>query len=162
DQWELWDILALLEEGGYHPRRPWKATPGDPEHICRIVPPESWRLYSISSAMSDAAELELTVGGLRYRAARGAVTRGEARSGTGSAFLASLGEGPSRTVSIKIVHPPRFSLPAEASRPIVMFAGGTGIAPMRGLLAERMRQPGAGANWLFFGTRDRGALHYRE
>ena len=51
DQWELWDLLELVIENGYNPKRLWKAVTGDYEHICRIVPPESWRIYSISSVM---------------------------------------------------------------------------------------------------------------
>ena len=47
DQWELWDLLDVLAESGYNTRRLWKALPGDSEHICRIVTPERWRLYSI-------------------------------------------------------------------------------------------------------------------
>jgi cytochrome b involved in lipid metabolism len=43
---------------------------------------------------------------------------------------------------------------------VVMFAGGTGIAPFVGMLEARAAQPGGGENWLFFGARSGGELHY--
>ena len=161
DQWELWDLLDLLVEAGYNPRRLWKAIPGDTEHICRLIHPEHWRLYSISSLRDD--ELHLTIGGLHYHTEETEVSREEERWGTGSGFLARLcaGEVAGR-ISIKVVHPPRFSLPADVTRPVVLFAGGTGISPMRGLIDERMQTPDAGETWLFFGTRTREEFYYQR
>jgi sulfite reductase alpha subunit-like flavoprotein len=164
DQWELWDMLDMLAEAGYNPKRLWKAIPGDYEHICRVILPERWRLYSISSAMGDD-ELSLTIGGLRYTTTDNEVSHTGQRWGTGSSFLARLSAGESpheRRISIKVVHPPRFSLPQDASRPIVMFAGGTGIAPMRGLIEERLRNRDSGETWLFFGTRQKEDFYYQD
>jgi sulfite reductase (NADPH) flavoprotein alpha-component len=165
DQWELWDLLALLEESGFNPKRLWKAVLGDYDHICRIVPPERWRLYSISS-MLDATpgELHLSIGTLAYHTHGGDVSHDAERWGTGSRFLTTLSPERSTPVSIKVVHPPRFSLPADPTRPVIMFAGGTGIAPMRGLIEDRMRDtsPDAGAAWLFFGTRSYDDFYYHK
>jgi sulfite reductase alpha subunit-like flavoprotein len=164
DQWELWDMLDLLAESGYNPQRLWKAIPGDYEHICRIILPERWRLYSISSAMGND-ELALTIGGLRYTTTATDVSHNSQRWGTGSSFLANLAaieSSTERRISIKVVHPPRFSLPQDASRPIVMFAGGTGIAPMRSLIEERLRNRNCGETWLFFGTRQKEDLYYQD
>ena len=163
DQWELWDLLETLATGGYNPKRLWKGVVGDYEHICRIIPPERWRLYSISSVMDENPdELALTIGLLHYTTETSSISRGDDRLGTSSSFLSSLCESApnSKIVSIKIVHPPRFSLPVDASRPMVMFAGGTGIAPMRGLIEARVREHAAGENWLFFGTRHRDEFYY--
>lgn len=170
DQWELWDLLGLLAENGYNPKRLWKAVPGDYEHICRVIPPERWRVYSISSVMDDphalsADEIHLTVSGLRYQTEAGALSNGAARWGTGSSFLARLADGETACagrVSLKVIHPPRFSLPDDTTRPVVMFAGGTGLAPMCGLIAERIRSEASGENWLFFGTRTREDFYYHE
>ncbi len=165
DQWELWDLLDTLTASGYNPRRLWKGVVGDYEHICRIIPPERWRLYSISSVMADnGEELALTIGSLHYKTADSDVSRLEHRQGTSSSFLTHLCEAEPRSkhVSIKVVHPPRFSLPLDSSRPIVMFAGGTGIAPMRGLIEERVKSHAAGENWLFFGTRHRDDFYYQR
>lgn len=166
DQWELWDMLNLLAREGYNPRRLWRAIPGDAEHICQIIQPENWRLYSISSVMShDADELHLTVGGLQYLTHDTEVSRADSRQGTGSTFLGHLAAGGApltETVTIKVVHPPRFNLPQDARRPIVMIAAGTGIAPMRSLISERIAGGATGANWLFFGTQERDDFHYRD
>ena len=112
--------------------------------------------------MSDD-ELHLTIGGLHYTTQETDVSRAAERWGTGSSFLARLcaGEVAGR-ISIKVVHPPRFSLPADVTRPVVLFAGGTGISPMRGLIDERMQTPGAGETWLFFGTRTREDFYYQR
>jgi len=80
DQWDLADALSLLAESGYDARRLWKAVPGDRDHICHVVPPERWRLYSISSVMDDprahgASEIHLTVGELAYDVEDTAVSR---------------------------------------------------------------------------------------
>lgn len=170
DQWELWDLLDMLKEGGFNPKRLWKAVTGDYEHICRVVPPERWRIYSISSVMENptahsASEIHLTVSGLHYQTQASDLSNEAERWGTGSSFLARLANGETAAggrVSLKVIHPARFSLPEDSRRPVVLFAGGTGLAPMRSLIAERIRANASGENWLFFGTRTRHDLYYQE
>lgn len=167
DQWELWDLLNLLAGNGFNPKRLWKATLGEREHVTRLVPPETFRTYSISSVMKNdnPDEMQLTIGGLYYQTKDTPVSRAASRTGTGSSFLSRLTTSPeieARRISVKIIHPPRFSLPDDPSRPVVMFAGGTGIAPFRSMLQERVVRSEAGKNWLFFGTRTRSELYYQE
>jgi sulfite reductase (NADPH) flavoprotein alpha-component len=170
DQWELWDMLDLISQAGFDPKRLWKAHPGEREHICRIVPPESFRMYSISSTMdhsslNGAEELTLTIGRLLYDTADTDVSRSEDRYGTASHFL---GDTTFTTpedrghVALKLVHPSRFNLPEDPGTPIVMFAGGTGIAPFRGFITERNQQENVGDSWLFLGTRTRQEFYYKE
>jgi hypothetical protein len=44
DQFELWDLLEQVKIGGFEPRRLLSALPGEPHHICGIVPPMLPRL----------------------------------------------------------------------------------------------------------------------
>ncbi len=164
DQWELWELLELLHEAGFAPAALLRAHPGERESICRIVPPERPRVYSISSAMEDptargAREIHLTLGRLRYDTEAGEVSRAGTRDGTASSFLARGPEGP---ISIKVIRPPRFALPKDPRTPIVMFAGGTGLAPFRSMLLERSRQAQRAETWLYFATRTRADLYHGD
>ncbi len=170
DQWELWDLLDLLSQAGFDPKRLWKAHPGEQEHICRIVPPESFRMYSISSTMdysslNGAQELTLTIGRLLYDTRDSDVSQTENRYGTASHFLGDTtftAPEDRGQVALKLVHPPRFSLPEDPGIPIVMFAGGTGMAPFRGFIMERNQQEKVGHSWLFLGVRTRQEFYYKE
>jgi sulfite reductase (NADPH) flavoprotein alpha-component len=46
-----------------------------------------------------------------------------------------------------------FRLTDEDSKPVIMIATGTGIAPFRGFLQDRNHRKATGDNWLFFGDR---------
>lgn len=172
DQWELWDLLDLLYESGFETRRLWKAEPWEAESICALVPPEPFRLYSISSAMGpepdDGAQtVDLTVARLDYRTHDTAVSQAGTRAGTASSYVRRVaGRRPDTdvlsAVPLQIVPAPRFHLPPDPQTPIVMFAAGAGIAPFRGFLQERLRQDGGGENWLFLGARTPEQLYYRE
>jgi len=168
DQWELWDLLNVLSQNGFDTRRLWKAEAGEVERICRIVPPETFRIYSIASIETDSQTQELTslqlmVGGLNYETPATAVSNHAQRKGVGSGYLSRLLDSQSnnRRVSIRLLHPPRFSLPKDSSQPIVMFAGGTGLAPFRSLIQARANES-SGENWLFFGTRTPDDLYYSD
>jgi sulfite reductase (NADPH) flavoprotein alpha-component len=170
DQWELWDLLELLDRQGFEPATLWRAHPGERHHVCRIVPPELPRMYSISSTVEGdergARELHLTIGGLRYTSIdTPPVSLPADRHGTGSSYLAepdAWGGEVGASVPFTIVHPPRFSLPDDASAPVVMFAGGTGIAPFRGFIQERAWRGDDGETWLFLATRTAGDVYYSD
>jgi sulfite reductase (NADPH) flavoprotein alpha-component len=44
-----------------------------------------------------------------------------------------------------------FALPADPNVPIIMIGPGTGVAPFRAFLHERVATKAPGRNWLFFG-----------
>jgi sulfite reductase (NADPH) flavoprotein alpha-component len=124
------------------------------------VPPEVFRLYSIASAREDesvgAEKLNLIIGGLDYQTPHTSYSYTQGRAGTASHFLRTMTGDPrfrEKLLSLTIVSTPRFRLPADPARPVVMFAAGSGIAPFYGFLQARSRLAETGENWLLFGTR---------
>jgi sulfite reductase (NADPH) flavoprotein alpha-component len=165
DQWELYDLLERLVEGGFAPQRLCRAERGDYENLCRLVPPLQPRLYSVSSIAGDGfatERLELTVGHLSYQSVESPTSIARRRYGTASTYLCTtLGARPGELVPFRIDHPPAFGLPADPSVPIVMFAGGTGIAPFRAFLQARVAAGGA-ENLLVVGARHGHLVPFRE
>jgi sulfite reductase alpha subunit-like flavoprotein/cytochrome b involved in lipid metabolism len=168
DQWELWDVLNLLYAGGYDVTRLWKAEPGHRDALCQIVPPEPFRLYSIASAPPPgqaARTLKLVVAGLGYTSAQTPWSYPRDRHGTASHFLRRVSVEGRHRLALQVVPTPRFRLPADPARPVVMFAAGSGIAPFLGFVAARTAPdpgtwpgatrpgPGPGENQLYLGVR---------
>jgi sulfite reductase (NADPH) flavoprotein alpha-component len=153
DQWELWDVLNLLYAGGYDVTRLWKADPREADAFCSVIPPEPFRLYSIASAPppgQPAKTLQLVVAGLAYESAATSWSYPRQRHGTASHFLRRASTDGWHRLSLQIVPTPRFRLPDDPGRPVVMFAGGSGIAPFLGFVAART---GPGENRLYLGVR---------
>jgi sulfite reductase alpha subunit-like flavoprotein len=160
DQWELPEIFGLVRDGIYDVRRLLRARPWEAESLARLVRPERFRVYSISSAPeAEAGSVQLTVGALTYAAPEGDPRRAE-RHGVGSHFL-TRGEADADPIPVEVVRPTQFRLPSDPARPVVMFAGGTGIAPFRAFMQRRASLAECGANHLFFGTRDQASFYYR-
>ena len=168
EEWELWDLLEVLMADGFSPIKLLQNKPNSVEHICRVVPPEYVRLYSISSAMTTptgsnltqgATELELTIGKLQYKNPQHHPFGSVIREGTASQFLAKNNGG---KIAIRIFPSPGFHLPHDVTRPIVMFAGGTGISPCRSFWLERTKNCNDVETWLFFSTATRKDFHYQE
>ncbi|GAA0423241.1 hypothetical protein GCM10010160_58680 [Acrocarpospora corrugata] len=124
DQWELWDVLNLLYAGGYDVTRLWKADPRENDAFCAVIPPEPFRPYSIASAPppgQPATTLRLVVAGLDYTSARTPWSYPRERQGTASHFLRRASAEGRQRLALQIVSAPRFRLPADPARPIVMF-----------------------------------------
>lgn len=165
ERWEVWDLVRMLEAQGFDPTRLWKADGSSSEHIARIVPPENFRSYSISSVMHEgedsATEIHLTVGRIRYRSEATDYAPATERFGSASNFLARVANR-KLPIALVVEHPPRFSLPKDPKRPIVMLSGGTGISPFRSFILHRQRLEETGDAWLFLGLRSREYLYYKE
>ena len=157
DQWELWDLLDLLHDDGYDVSRLISAEAWQAEALAAVVPPETYRLYSVSSAPGVAgvgddglsATLDLTVGQLTYE------SQGVERRGSASSYLGS-GAAKGAEVPLRVAHPRRFRLPDDPDAPIVMFAAGTGVAPFRGFV-----QSHPGPKWLYVAAQDESHELYR-
>ena len=103
------------------------------------------RLYSLaSSPKAHPNRVHLTINTVRYE------SHGRARKGVCSTFLADRVES-SAKVPVFIQSSPNFKLPQDGSKPIIMIGPGTGIAPFRSFLHERLACGHGGRNWLFFG-----------
>jgi sulfite reductase (NADPH) flavoprotein alpha-component len=135
------DVLAALEK--FPGLRP------DPEAFIEALEPLQPRLYSISSSPRvDPRRVALTVDAVRYEVG------GRRRLGVASTFLADRVK-PGDRVRVYVQKAHAFGLPADPSVPIVMIGPGTGIAPFRAFLHERMAAKAPGPNWLFFGHQRR-------
>jgi sulfite reductase (NADPH) flavoprotein alpha-component len=55
-----------------------------------------------------------------------------------------------------------FTLPEDPRTPIIMIGPGTGIAPFRAFMQERMTSQSEGKNWLFFGEWNRAYDYFYE
>jgi sulfite reductase (NADPH) flavoprotein alpha-component len=109
------------------------------------------RLYSIaSSPKAHPGEVHLTVSAVRYE------SHGRERKGVASTFLADrVGDTDYVKVFVQPAH--GFKPPANGDTSIVMVGPGTGIAPFRAFLEERLATGAKGKNWLFFGDQTRAA-----
>ena len=76
------------------------------------------------------------------------------RLGVASTFLAGRVE-PGAKLRVYVQKAHAFGLPADPNVPIIMVGPGTGVAPFRAFLHERMATKAPGRNWLFFGHQKR-------
>ena len=103
------------------------------------------RMYSIASSQNLVDdEVHLTLANIAYE------HDGEARWGVTSHFLTTLQDGD--MVRAFVEENSRFRLPEDKDRDLIMIGPGTGIAPFRAFVQERIANPGNGRAWLFFGN----------
>ena len=115
------------------------------------------RLYSISSSpKAHPDEVHLTIAAVRYDG------QGRLRKGVCSTFLADrCADHTPVPVFVQTSH--GFRLPENGDVPVIMCGPGTGIAPFRAFLEERLATGAKGRNWLFFGDQKRETdFLYRE
>jgi sulfite reductase alpha subunit-like flavoprotein len=65
-------------------------------------------------------------------------------------------------LAVGLVRPSRFGLPVDPRQPLLMIAGGTGLAPFRSFWQARRAAPERGPAWLFVGTREPGSLPFAD
>ncbi|KAL2782293.1 NADPH-dependent diflavin oxidoreductase 1 isoform c [Daubentonia madagascariensis] len=121
-----------------------------PDYLLDLIPPIRPRAFSIASS------LLILVAVVQYQ------TRlKEPRRGLCSSWLASLdpGRGPVRVPLW--VQPGGLAFPETPDTPVIMVGPGTGVAPFRAAIQERVAQ-GRTGNILFFGCRWRDQDFYWE
>jgi sulfite reductase (NADPH) flavoprotein alpha-component len=87
---------------------------------------------------------------------------GQLRFGVGSHFLCVEAEIEKTPIPIYIQMSNHFTLPEDPETPIIMIGPGTGVAPFRAFLQERLASQAGGKNWLFFGECHRKTDYYYE
>ncbi|MBW3129854.1 assimilatory sulfite reductase (NADPH) flavoprotein subunit [Hymenobacter profundi] len=104
------------------------------------------RAYSIaSSLLAHPDEVHLTVGAVRYE------SLGRQKQGACSTFLADRVQ-PDDTVRVFVEQNEYFKLPQDTATNIIMVGAGTGVAPFRAFVEERVELGATGRNWLLFGN----------
>jgi sulfite reductase (NADPH) flavoprotein alpha-component len=145
---ETLDVLAALEK--FAGPRP------DPEALIESLEPLQPRLYSISSSSRvDPRRVSLTVDTVRYPVGP------RVRLGAASTYLCERAQ-PGDRVRAYVQRAHAFGLPADPSVPIIMVGPGTGVAPFRAFLQERMATKAPGRNWLFFGHQHQACDFFYE
>jgi len=131
------DVLAALQK--------FPAIRPDPEAFVEALDPLQPRVYSISSSLKcNPGRVSLTVDAVRYKVGD------RARLGVASTFLASRIK-PGDRIRVYVQKAQHFALPADPNKPVVMIGPGTGLAPFRAFLQERLATKAPGPNWLYFG-----------
>ncbi|XP_077823130.1 NADPH-dependent diflavin oxidoreductase 1 isoform X1 [Macaca mulatta] len=128
-----------------------------PDYLLDLIPAIRPRAFSIASSMlAHPSRLQILVAVVQFQ------TRlKEPRRGLCSSWLASLdpGQGPVRVPLW--VRPGSLAFPETPDTPVIMVGPGTGVAPFRAAIQERVAQ-GQTRNFLFFGCRWRDQDFYWE
>jgi sulfite reductase (NADPH) flavoprotein alpha-component len=144
-----YDVLAALH------KFPHLAPPL--HRLVEALEPLQPRLYSISSSpRANPGRVSLTVDVVRY------AVEERLRMGVASTFLAErVREGDPTRVYVQKAH--AFGLPKDPATPLIMIGPGTGIAPFRAFLQDRLVTRAPGPAWLFFGhQREATDFFYRD
>ena len=143
--YRLWDFLKEHPEASLDPQSIANC-------LTRLIP----RLYSIASSQNHVGnEVHLTVALVDY------ISQNQQRLGVCSRFLYEhSSEG---KVPIYLKKTRDFLLPKDPSKNLIMIGPGTGIAPFRAFMQERLIQKATGKHWLFFGDwHEQEHFYYKE
>ncbi|MBS0632275.1 MAG: sulfite reductase subunit alpha [Verrucomicrobia bacterium] len=115
------------------------------DHMRKLMP----RLYSIASSPKlYPEEIHLTVVVVRYS------TNGRGRGGVCSTYMADRVPLNQNVAPVFVSHS-HFGLPEDHTKDVIMVGPGTGIAPFRAFMQERVATGATGRNWVFFGDQHR-------
>lgn len=135
-QHEVWDFLESHCE-----------TVFKPQELVDLLMPMLPRFYSIASSQKHVGEeIHLAIAPIEYE------SRGHKRRGVCTHYLCSLVELHDPVVPVFIQPSHGFRLPSDLNAPLIMIGPGTGIAPFRAFLQERiLHHQTKVKHWLFFG-----------
>ncbi len=148
-------ILEVLQEFE-SVKIPW-------QRVCNIIPTLRGRQFSIASAMTEtpatngqdiSTRVELLIAIVKYKTVIKRI-----RQGVATRYIASF--APNQRITVTLSRGGLGVTPKELDRPVVMIGPGTGVAPMRALIHQRMRwrgstsqSQGSSKDLLFFGCRN--------
>ncbi|XP_006062611.2 NADPH-dependent diflavin oxidoreductase 1 isoform X4 [Bubalus bubalis] len=142
---------------GLDPEQHFTLQPREPDYLLDLLPLIRPRAFSIASSLrAHPSRLQILVAVVQYQ------TRlREPRRGLCSSWLASLdpAQGPVRVPLW--VRSGGLTFPKTPDVPVIMVGPGTGVAPFRAAIQERVAQ-GETGNVLFFGCRRRDQDFYWE
>jgi sulfite reductase (NADPH) flavoprotein alpha-component len=132
---EVWDFLLENDEVSF-----------TPQEYVDLLMPLLQRFYSIASSTKVVgSEVHLTVAHVKYD------SLGHLRQGTCTHYLCHMAPMDLPIVPVFIQPAHTFRLPEDNTIPIIMIGPGTGVAPFRAFMQERVASGATGKHWLFFG-----------
>jgi len=134
------DILKEFDEAKFE----------TPEGFLAQLSPIVPRLYSIASSLqAHPNEAHLCISVVRYE------TRGRAKKGLASGFFADHAPTFVKDIPVYVQESRTFRLPKDNGANIIMVGPGTGVAPFRAFIEQRILEGATGLNWLIFGEQHR-------
>jgi sulfite reductase (NADPH) flavoprotein alpha-component len=141
------DLLDVLREKGCNL---------PPQLLFSSLLPMMPRFYSIaSSPHMFPREIHLTVAALSFQTPYGL------KKGVGTHYICEIARPHETSIPIFVQHSNGFSLP-DMNTPLIMIGPGTGVAPFRAFLQDRLFLNHPGENWLFFGERNKKTDFYYQ
>lgn len=129
-----------------------------PQEFADLCMPLMPRFYSIASSQKKVGdEVHLAIAPVEYTSPKGLLYKGVCTH-----YLANVAPLHEPDVRIFIQSSPHFRLPPSPTTPLIMIGPGTGVAPFRAFVQERILQENTGHQWLFFGERNRAFDFFYE
>ncbi|MDA8749176.1 hypothetical protein N9M68_03465 [Candidatus Poseidonia alphae] len=129
-----------------------------PEEFLDLADRLKPRLYSIASSHdAHPGYVELTVGIVRFE------YNNRPRGGLCTQFMADEIDTSGAPIGVFMSPTKSFILPDDKDVDIIMVGPGTGIAPFRAFMEQRVFDGGKGKNWLFFGDQSsKTEFYYKD
>tara|TARA_B100000900_G_scaffold359461_1_gene330966 strand:- start:10104 stop:11894 length:1791 start_codon:yes stop_codon:yes gene_type:complete len=129
-----------------------------PEEFLELADRLKPRLYSIASSHdAHPGSVELTVGIVRFE------YNDRPRGGLCTQFMADEIDLSGSPIGVYMAPTKSFVLPDDTDIDIIMVGPGTGIAPFRAFMEQRVFDGGSGKNWLFFGDQSsKTEFYYKD
>ena len=143
------DCIDILNENPVH---------FTPQEFVDTLSPITPRLYSISSSpKTHSREVHLTIAIVKYNNFE------RDRFGLATGDFTNRIKINKTKIPVYIQPTKDFVIPADSSKDMIMIGPGTGIAPFRAFLEQRIKDKATGRNWLFFGeVHEESTFFYRD